>query len=48
MKIEHKKQKSIIDCLELVKIAVIQKDKDMLRSYYEQLNDLIISLDFED
>lgn len=37
-KLEH----AIINCINLVKFSVENKDKDMTRSYFEQLNDLII------
>jgi len=47
MKIDKKTQINILNCLEFVKQAVIDKDNDMLRSYYEQLNDLIVSLELE-
>ena len=35
-------KESILSCIEFVKMAIRQNDKDMLNSYYEQLNDLII------
>jgi len=47
MEIDKKTEIGILTCLEFIKQAVIEKDKDMLRSYYEQLNDLIISLELE-
>ena len=39
---ERMKAHSIITCMDFVKMGVLQNDRDCVRSYYEQLNDLII------
>jgi len=38
----EKKRLGMLDCLTFVRMAINQNDKDMFRSYYEQLNDLAI------
>ena len=40
-------KENILKCIEFVKEAVKIEDRDMIRSYYEQLNDLIINLQLE-
>lgn len=38
----NRKEYNLLLCLNFVKTGIEQQDKDMVRSYYEQLNDLII------
>lgn len=35
-------ENAIVNCMEFIKTGIKQNDRDMVRSYYEQLNDLII------
>jgi hypothetical protein len=41
MKMNKKAKYGILSCLEMIKVAVKQNDKDMLRSYMEQLCDVV-------
>ena len=35
-------KENILNCMEFVKMGIQDNDKEMVNSYYEQLNDLII------